>query len=270
MEPDTDIYTSIARKINQHQEFLVVHVVDIKGSTPAELGSKMIINSDLSSQGTIGGGELEHLILTRAEDYFKLKKSHFENFDLNEISSQQINCGGQISLFIEYFPSPEKLFIFGYGHVAKELILFLKRLDWNYTVIDHRKFSSPPPFLISQINYHDFIHSYQFPPGSYYLIMTPSHQYDYQVLQCLLKRELQPKYIGLLASSRKARNMMSKLVQELCLPPSLSFLFSPVGLDLGGKKLPEIALSIASQLQLLRSEKTKFDHLTIKYEDPSN
>ena len=79
-----------------------------------------------------------------------------------------------------------------------------------------------------------------------------------------------PKYIGLLASSSKAQNIRSKLRQELSIPSSLPFLFSPVGLDLGGKKLSEIALSIASQMQLIRFKKTKIDHLTIKYENHSN
>jgi xanthine dehydrogenase accessory factor len=88
------------------------------------------------------------------------------------------------------------------------------------------------------------------------------HENDYMIIataasdtECLrLALTLPCRFVGLVASKRKTVQILRNLQGEgLDLSGLLPRLHSPVGLDLGGKTPPEIALSILAEIQAHRN-----------------
>ena len=56
-----------------HKEIVVATVVGHSGSTPRTSGSKLLIDSDGCSRGTIGGGSVEADVIRAAQELFTEK-----------------------------------------------------------------------------------------------------------------------------------------------------------------------------------------------------
>ena len=73
-----------------------------------------------------------------------------------------------------------------------------------------------------------------------------------------------PAYIGLLSSRNKAGKLIEKLKTDLGKDIDISILHAPVGLDIGGSSIEEISISILSELQSVKYEKSSIVHLKEK------
>jgi xanthine dehydrogenase accessory factor len=71
----------------------------------------------------------------------------------------------------------------------------------------------------------------------------------------------------MLASQRKARTLVRRLVQDLGEEVDLSPLYSPVGLDLGGRSPSDIAIAIAAEIQVLQYSKAGHKHLRLEADE---
>ncbi|MCK4778021.1 MAG: XdhC family protein, partial [Actinomycetia bacterium] len=55
-----NIYEKITELYNSGKQFAIATVIETSGSTPRKSGSKMIIESETVTSGTVGGGILEY------------------------------------------------------------------------------------------------------------------------------------------------------------------------------------------------------------------
>lgn len=95
------------------------------GSAPRESGSKMIIYTDGSIFGSIGGGSMEQEVILTARSLFTLKKSMLKSYDSESISvgtpAPDMSCGGHIKVLIEYIPIDDNsIELYRYIHEALE------------------------------------------------------------------------------------------------------------------------------------------------------
>ena len=95
------------------------------GSAPRESGSKMIIYTDGSIFGSIGGGSMEQEVILTARSLFTLKKSMLKSYDSESISvgtpAPDMSCGGHIKVLIEYVPIDDNsIELYRYIHEALE------------------------------------------------------------------------------------------------------------------------------------------------------
>ena len=58
------IFEEVLIRVDQDEKIALVAIVDVSGSSPGKLGSKMVVNKDGLIAGTIGGGMIE----ARVED----------------------------------------------------------------------------------------------------------------------------------------------------------------------------------------------------------
>jgi xanthine dehydrogenase accessory factor len=85
------------------------------------------------------------------------------------------------------------------------------------------------------------------------LIVTRGHRHDAVVLRSWIKRPF--AFLGMIGSARKARTIREHFLQEnLATVEQLARVACPVGLDIGGQSVKEIAVSILSQYILKRAE----------------
>jgi xanthine dehydrogenase accessory factor len=268
-----EIYEEIIRLKRSGREGVLVTVTDREGHTPADIGAKMLVipkcseYKEFDTIGTVGGGTLEHLAVNYARKVLKFRTSGVNKYVLsrdNEVLTENESleaqktgmlCGGTASLFFEYIGVREVAVIFGGGHIGSALVGFLKPLNFAITVVDDRE------EVVSQIDgvdkavcgkYEEVFGGEGFPDEAFAVICGYSHEKDYVIFRRFFTEGWKPRYIGLLASKPKRDSMFERIRQELGKTPDLSRVYSPVGLNIGGKTPAEIALSVACEIQAIR------------------
>jgi len=162
-------------------------------------------------------------------------------------------------IFAEQICSSGKVYIFGGGHVAQELVPVLAHVGFRCTVMDDREeftkkelFPGAEEVICGDLRrIGDFI-----TVGSedYVCVMTRGHAYDTvvqaQVLRC------RPTYCGVIGSAMKAAGVRRTLKEEYGLTEEeLDLVTTPIGLNIKGETPAEIAISIAAQMILHRAER---------------
>ena len=236
-------------------DFCVVTMVDGKGSTPQDTGSRMIISLEDLLFGTIGGGKIEAQCIKTARKLLNSNTEDKKFFKWNLQRDIGMTCGGEVSMFFEVHRSIQKwnIVIFGAGHVSQELTRTLARIECGLTVVDHRQewlnklednintvqLKSPKEY-VSKLNESDFV-----------ILMTMGHSTDLPILAEILKTKSLP-YLGVIGSKAK-RNVIEKELAELGID-SKEFI-CPIGEDIGSNSPSEIAISITAQLLKYRDTK---------------
>lgn len=256
----SDIFRKISRITESGGECVLITVVDKTGHGPSEVGRRMIVTADGVTEGTVGGGTLELLAIKEAEEVLNFRKSRLKKYLLEENDKKNgertgMLCGGDVLLFFEFIGKSEKLFVFGAGHVGKNVIRFMEPLDYRLNVIDSRekelnKISGIAKTLITNID--SFFTDIDYMEGGFVLIATHSHDLDYKILNNILNSGVRLKYLGMIASENKLNSMIKKYEKEENGEIDLNLLYSPAGLNLGGSTPAEIALSVISEMQSVR------------------
>jgi len=82
------------------------------------------------------------------------------------------------------------------------------------------------------------------------VIATHHHEFDEKSLQAVISSPA--SYIGILSNSRKVE-VYYKNLKAINIPDELiNRVYSPIGLDLGGKRTAEIALAVVSEIQAVK------------------
>ncbi len=264
-----NIYEEIINIQKQRLQGILITVTQKEGHGPQIPGAKLLVCSDDRKIGTIGGGTLEHTAINEAKELIKSKKSISKKYILDE--DNQITdgvktgmmCGGSITLFYDYIGTKEQVIIFGSGHVGKSLAYYLKPLDFDTLLIDTREEILDTVDFCQKcqiLNYNEIPYDKLSLENSYIVITTHSHEFDYKVLKSIYESGIKPKYIGMIASKKKSEKMIQNLVSDLNKKPNFDYLYTPIGLKIGGSSPQEIALSIASELQTIKYNQSGNKH----------
>lgn len=247
----TPWFEAAADRRHRGQPWVLATVLSTQGSAPRNSGTKMVIDAR-SSADTLGGGQLEFLVIARARELISdgRERQLLEHFPLSSRAGQC--CGGSVTVLLECFAGAElQLHIFGAGHVARALLPVLAPLEWQLHCIDnraelleddldgrvHNHFLTDPVAHISRMN-----------PGAFALILTQDHALDYRLLSALLDRD-DCAYLGMIGSRTKAQRFRRRLASDGFIQGQIDKFYSPVGLsEVPGKKPAEVAISIAAQL----------------------
>jgi xanthine dehydrogenase accessory factor len=260
-----NLYDQISYLEKSNQSFVVATVVNTEGSVPGKVGFKMIIKGDGTTIGTVGGGAVEVEVIKEAGMRLSKDESGIKEYllsdnpELNEsnITVIPMKCSGKSSIYFEVHGQLTPVYIFGGGHVGHALLHYLAPLNYHTVLIDNRRdFATPEknPDALEYIfkEYSDYVRGFVPEGGSFAVILTHSHKYDYEILRTIYERKLKLKYIGVIASKSKAAVMIGDLKKDLDPKPDLSNLHTPVGLKIGGNTAEEIALSIAAEIQSVK------------------
>ncbi|MDP2936572.1 MAG: XdhC family protein [Dehalococcoidia bacterium] len=98
-----ETFEQIANLLSQGETVALATVVRTRGSTPREVGAKMLVRSGGEIMGTIGGGCGEAEVWRTALSVIESKKPQMVLVDLTEeidMKSQGV-CGGIMEVFVE-------------------------------------------------------------------------------------------------------------------------------------------------------------------------
>ncbi|HXN41160.1 MAG TPA: XdhC family protein, partial [Myxococcaceae bacterium] len=132
-----ELYAQIAQLEAEGQAFVLATVIDSGGSTPQKPGSKMVVLPDGTVRGTVGGGAIEKQIIDAARELFDSPNST-QVIETHLTHDLGMCCGGKMKVFLERHAAVARLFIYGAGHVARELAALAKNVGFRVTVVDER------------------------------------------------------------------------------------------------------------------------------------
>ena len=232
------------------EPFVVVTLTVNSGSTPREVGAKMVVCADNSFFGTIGGGRLEELAISDANAALEEGVSRSIRYPLNKVTKQC--CGGSVELFMEVLNSGPHLYIFGGGHVGEAICQTLTGTPFTLHLIDSRESCFTPGRISTDVIQHhqpweDFVAEAEWLENrTYAVILTHSHQTDLEILEALLQKPL--CYLGLIGSKSKWSHFQQRLLQNGVDPQWIDKVKCPIGIDTGGKAPKEVAISLGAEL----------------------
>ena len=164
--------------------------------------------------------------------------------------SKSITYNDEIFL-IQNIENPPILHIFGAGHVGKAVADLAHFIELDTKIYDERKDlanSERFPFAL-QINNKDIsalAKKANIAPRDYVLVATRGHRNDFELMRWLLKLEID--YLSLMSSNKKWKLLSDALVNDGIELKQINNVHSPVGLDIGSETVPEIAVSVISEI----------------------
>jgi xanthine dehydrogenase accessory factor len=154
------------------------------------------------------------------------------------------------NIFVETYIRPIKVIIVGAVHIAQYLIDYAKSLNFEIIVID------PRGYFATQQRFPDMKIMNKWPEEAFQEIETNSNtalialthdpKIDDPALQHALKKNFY--YIGALGSKKTHANRSERLKEAGFSEDKINSIHGPIGIKLGGRSAPEIALSIIAQL----------------------
>jgi len=235
----------------------VCTIVFTQGSAPRKAGTKMIVYPDGSIFGTIGGGAIEKRVI---HDALQLFQSSDETLICKYQLEKDLNmtCGGYAEVFIEKLMTPQKLFIFGAGHIGKVLADFASKLNFSVTLIDERDEMILPlnesNYKILHEKYSESVSKLVFNKNTYIVIVSHQHDIDREIAAQCIKNE--HAYVGMIGSKRKFETIKTYYRETALLSEDeINLIDCPIGVDISCKTPEEIAISILAKLIDVRNKK---------------
>jgi xanthine dehydrogenase accessory factor len=238
----------------------IATVIETAGSTPRKAGARMAVLEDGTILESVGGGALEALVLEDARALLSSGGTVIREYVLKEGSEPGATgmvCGGKARVHLQVEVPPERLIIFGGGHVGAALARLACGLGFDVTVLDDREEFLDRERFPAQVTVRkagpDF--SGDLPlvdAASYVAIVTRCHRTDLAALRRVA--ESPAAYVGLIGSRRKVRVVMDRLRSEGFREEILERVHAPIGLPIGACTPEEIAVSIAGEMIRVRRE----------------
>ena len=259
MTTDRRVAQGLLDALDDGAAVVLATVVDTHRSVPRHAGAKMLVRSDGTQLGTIGGGEMEARVRDAAPDVLATGRPTRLDFDLVDPGRGDPGvCGGSITVHLEPFMPPPHLVVIGCGHVGVAVVELADWLGYRVTAIDDREDVVDPDRLggaervlagplaesLAQAGIDDRTHV---------VLVTRNVQVDSEVLPAVL--ESPARSVGVMGSARRWATTRARLAELGVDEQQLDRVTSPGGLDIAAETPAEIALSIMTEIVAERRAK---------------
>src|SRR5690625_5243262 len=247
------LFEQLSESVRRHEDVALITIT--YHPNPSVIGTKVL----LWKNGSIYD---EHDLPKKLQ--IKLIEACLPLLKQKETKTINVMCQDQqLECYIETFVSPPHLIVAGAGHVSEPVAEIGQMLGFYVTVIDDRKeFANRERFPHADdvvcTSYIDFFRNVPISPDTYILLLTRGHKFDVVSLQELLTREEdlrtedRTRYIGMIGSRRRIAGVFEQLKDEFT-EHNFVNIYSPVGLDVGAQTPAEIAISILSEILIIKN-----------------
>jgi xanthine dehydrogenase accessory factor len=240
-DPTVSAYAAV-RAALAHDRAIVV-------ATPiAGVEGALTLDEDGTSTGSLGDSTTDAEARTIAADVLRT-------------GSRDVTIttpAGSRRIFFDRYAPPTTLVIVGAGQIAMSLTVLARELDMRTIVVDGReRYATPERFPFADsicVGMPSEIVA-GIAPTKRVAVVLVSHDYKYElpVLRQLLRQPV--GYLGMLGSKKRGTAVRDLLRDEGFTDEELARVRTPIGLDLGGKSSPEVALAILAEIVAVRSGK---------------
>jgi len=238
----------------QHAPYVVATVVEIEGSASAKPGAKALIGHDGTLlAGWVGGGCAEATVRQAALDCLRDGGPRVIDIDLNdEVLGTGMPCGGSMRVYVEPVLPRPALWILGGGRVAECLCRFGATLGYRVVVnaipaVDPAKYPDAAEIINDDDDYERLL-----PTTGDCVVIATQHKGDH--LSAVRALRSPASYIAVIASRKRSRLVLDFLREQGFRDADLARIRAPAGLDFGARTPEEIALSVVSEIIMLRRD----------------
>jgi xanthine dehydrogenase accessory factor len=217
--------------------FVLATVTWRRGPSSGKAGAKAIVLADGSVEGWLGGACARPSVVSAALESLVDGQPRLlmlgEHDHRPEVVNVTMACSseGAMEVFVEpQLPAPD-LRIVGSSPMVTTLADLARALDWRVTVTDEPALKGAGP-------------------DSWIVVATQGH-YDEPAVEAALATPA--RYVGLVASSKRAGSVMSWLRDKGVSDENLARVRSPAGLDLGSTQHEEMAVAILAEIVSLKA-----------------
>jgi len=154
------------------------------------------------------------------------------------------------NIFVETYIRPIKVVIVGAVHIAQYLVDYANSLNFEISIIDPRGYFASeerfPDLKIINKWPDEALKEIKTNENTALIALTHDPKIDDPALQYALKNKFY--YIGALGSKKTHENRCKRLKEAGFSDTEINSIHGPIGIKLGGRSAPEIALSIIAQL----------------------
>ncbi len=250
----SSLFADVAELEAQGRPFVLATVVASHGSTPQKPGSKLLVLEGGELRGTVGGGAIEKQIVDAAVALLADASADTRTIETHLTHDLGMCCGGRMTVFLEKHGATARLYVFGAGHVAKELAALARNVGFQVTVVDER-----PEWLTAErfpgatlVRQHPADVAKGLAGGSdvYACVVTHDHPLDQACAEALLRTPL--RYLGVIGSRRKAERFKQRFLAAGFTEAEAARAESPMGVAIDALTPQEIAVSIVARLVAVR------------------
>jgi len=207
-----------------------------------EVGRKLLVLDDGAVEGTLGDVFLDERFSREAREAMATG------------ASRTLFLEGTRA-FVEVLAPPARLIVVGASHVAMPLVALAKVLGYRTVVLDGRpRFATRERFPeVDELRVgipSELVAEYPLTASAALVLVAHDYKYDLPVLRRALATDV--GYIGMLGSSRRGAAILKLLTEDGVSDAEWKRIRVPIGLDLGARSAPEIALAIMAEIQAVR------------------
>jgi xanthine dehydrogenase accessory factor len=252
---DHPAYNSLARRAESlrragelaqvERPFAVVTVVRTEPSTSARTGNRAIVFPDGNMEGWVGGGCIQPT--ARREGLAALESGEPRLVRItpdtaavqHNVRMARMTCAseGTADLYVEPFLPRPTLAAAGDSPLAATLAAIAPPLGFRFLAID----------AATGLNPEAIPH-----PRDTWLVVATFGEFDEDAVEAGVRLNL--PYVGLVASERRADDILSELRSRGLEDGDLSVVRSPAGIPIGASGQEEISLSIMAEIVSLRAK----------------
>ena len=209
-----------------------------------QLGAKLLVRADGSTEGSLGSAELDREGVVAAEELLWAERSETREL-------------GETSLFVDVVAPAPRLVIFGAIDYAAALCRLARAAGWRPYVCDPRsQFATPGRFpdadeVIVAWPDEAFARLGGIDRATYIAVLTHDPKLDDAALTIALNSDA--AYVGAMGSRRAQAQRRERLVAAGLDEELLERVAAPIGLDLGAVSAEETALSIMAEVVAVRN-----------------
>jgi len=215
----SDVESELVRRRAARQEVLLATVVRVDREPPSRPGEKILFDRGGAIAGTLGCSEFDAAAKADAAAFLDSGRPGMRTYQHDL---------GTIEVYLEPYPVSPTLLVLGDTPVARELLDLAARVGFHPTAA----LADAGPGAFAVHTDHD----------------DPSLP---DALETVLRAG--PRFVGVMGSRRHTGHHLEELRRRGVPEEAVRAIQSPVGLDIGARSAPEIALSILAGLLAIRS-----------------
>ncbi|MEE4014264.1 xanthine dehydrogenase accessory protein XdhC [Roseibium sp. FZY0029] len=226
----------------------------VRGSSPREAGTEMFVAPN-SLYGTIGGGQLEHIVITQARSILA-DGTLSSRLDLPLGPEIGQCCGGRVEISLARMRKAERqavisrlrdeddalphIYVMGAGHVGRAIANLLQHAPVHCVLVDMRKeeLAQCQARVDMRLRAIPEVEIYNAPAGSAFIVLTHDHGLDFLLTSAALEIG-HASYVGMIGSATKRAKLRS-WCNSHCNGLSIDRLTCPIGATASRDKRPEM------------------------------
>jgi len=253
---DEQVLRELSAAVQNGEPVVLATVVATRRSVPRHAGTKMLVYQDGRLTGTVGGGEMESRVIEEARAAFGTRRPQLLDYTLLEPARGDPGvCGGEVQIYLEPYMPAHTILVIGGGHVGRAVVDLADWLGYRTIVVDDRpermteaEMPNAGERRVGSIT--DVLGDLDVIEDTSVVVVTRSVDKDAEAIPLLLKTPA--RYIGVMGSERRWREVKAKLAQVGLDDADLERVQTPIGIDIHAETLEEIAVSILSEIIRLR------------------